>query len=1009
MTAQVNYVCWTSENVTATIPTEAATPSDAVLLATHAPLRIRRQSSSTDTGASQVLSEAEVLEEFLNGETNNGVRVATVLGESGAGKSHLVRWINAKIPRKQGRHVIYLPKTETSLKDVVEALLIDQHAPELDEIRRRVSSLGSGITPDEMEHKILAELAEALRTAEPDNAYGRALVGDNGLRLFFIDPLFEAHLLRPKSFIKRRAEHALRGRDADEPDVPLEFTAEELPLDIVDNANLGEAALATQKLFRRLVASAPMQAEAVRLLNEHLDVAVTKAASLNVGDIGRAFQQIRKTLVGQEIVLLIEDVALIQGVRRDLLDAIVEVGIVQGSEKYAAVRTMLAVTPSYYREQLPETFRRRAEASSPIYQVDVDLRLGGGDKEQEDLLVDFVGRYLNAARVGKDALEASAPAVPNACQRCPLGIEGQERCNTTFGVSGSDGKQYGLYPYNRAAVVRAIEACAELHGDRVQFNPRKVLSRAIRDVLTSTIDVIRSGNFPQPSFLAEESAGIGLATLPTHVREQIEEQYAPEEAGRLTTLLTFWGALNTQPINEEILQVFSHPPIKIERGSIDPGDSGDAGDSQRGGPSSQNDGLVDKSVQIQTRQIDDWAKPDGTVLPQRLASELRKVVREALISRIDWFDLAIKEPDKKTIDKAIPENARGVSIEGANENLPLGGATPVITVKRTAKNAQTFKFLVYLMNGYPDLAGEALPRLDALVTERVEEAKLRILAELAIDDEALTMAVASLIRGAAACGVLPSKPKDIDFIDACLWSDVSDRGDAEGRTPAWLAAYAEYVNARQAPVDQLLSATGPAQGTGGVYAVDFLRLSKIVRKAKAMADTEDDLEVPSWAEGAHRRLKALIRANQQQIGYWRSLVDRIRALLPSEVTYAEAVDAIVEAVKNGQDQGLVKVPDLRVLQELNTAAKTWDAGEIREVERLLEDVELQSGITKLARLGAPHGVDLERIASYLESSSAWIEAGIRSAEAAGDSVADVDEQLTRLLGYWLDIAKEPTQ
>jgi ABC-type polar amino acid transport system ATPase subunit len=92
--------------------------------------------------SAKVVRESDVLNEFLTRETNNGVLVAPVLGESGAGKSHLIRWVNAKIPAKAGRHVIYLQKTQTSLKDVIEALLVDQHDPELDEIRRRVSSLG---------------------------------------------------------------------------------------------------------------------------------------------------------------------------------------------------------------------------------------------------------------------------------------------------------------------------------------------------------------------------------------------------------------------------------------------------------------------------------------------------------------------------------------------------------------------------------------------------------------------------------------------------------------------------------------------------------------------------------------------------------------------------------------------------------------------------------------------------------------------------------------------------
>lgn len=185
MSELVNFVCWSSAEVTATIPTEAATPSDAVLLATHTPLRIRREG---DVGQDAIVSESDVLDEFLNGDPNHGVRVATVLGESGAGKSHLIRWVNAKIESRPDRHVIYLPKTETSLKDVIEALLVNQHDPVLDELRNRVSTLGSGLSLDEMEHRILDALAEALRTAEADSAYGKALVGENGLRLFFIDP-----------------------------------------------------------------------------------------------------------------------------------------------------------------------------------------------------------------------------------------------------------------------------------------------------------------------------------------------------------------------------------------------------------------------------------------------------------------------------------------------------------------------------------------------------------------------------------------------------------------------------------------------------------------------------------------------------------------------------------------------------------------------------------------------------------------------------------------------------
>lgn len=103
-------------------------------------------------------------------------------------------------------------------------------------------------------------------------------------------------------------------------------------------------------------------------------MAVTKAASLNVGDVGQAFKKIRERLVGQEIVLLIEDVALIQGVRRDLLDAIIEVGVVQGEEKYATVRTLMAVTP--------KLLQRTTTRDLPSSRGGVLAQLSGGRRSQ---------------------------------------------------------------------------------------------------------------------------------------------------------------------------------------------------------------------------------------------------------------------------------------------------------------------------------------------------------------------------------------------------------------------------------------------------------------------------------------------------------------------------------------------------------------------------------------------------------------------------------------------------
>lgn len=988
MNTQVNFACWSAADVTATIPTEAAIQSEQVLLATHSPLRITRRGGASSKGT-RLISETEVVEEFLTATPNAGVLVATVLGESGAGKSHLVRWAHAKIMAEgehSDRRVIYLQKAETRLKDVVERLLGNEQGPELEEIRRRLSTLGAGMTLDEMEHRILAELAEALRTATADSAHGRSLVGENGLRLFFIDPLFERHLLRPGSFVERRARHALYGRAVDEPDVPLEFTPTELPLDIGDFDDVKAAAAATQRLFRHLIANASMQAEAVRLVNQLLDVAVTRAASLNVGDLFQAFNTIRERLVGKEIVLLIEDVALIQGVRRDLLDAIIQTGVVEGVEKYATIRTMLAVTPGYYRESLPETFRRRAEATSPVYEVDVELNA----EADQEVLVDFVGRYLNAARVGRRALEEASPQVPNGCSECEF-LTG---CHDAFGASRHG---YGLYPYNRAAVLRAVRACAEVDGERVLFNPRRVLSRAVKEVLVESIPIIEEGRFPPAGLLSQEPGAATLLQLPTHVREKFESDYSEDDAARVETLVSFWGNAGTEVINDGILQAFSHPMLprfELQRQN-DTGPATDDRDQPRDG--------VPRSVQLRLDQIDRWSQ--GEVLPQGIADDMRKIIREAIVTRIDWGDFVMREPDSPTLARAVPEAARGVSIEGARENI-VRGVEPVVRVARSARNAVTFRGLVLITEGFPRRSGDALARLDGIVNEGLEVAKRRIIAELEVDDDSLVAAAATLIRGAAACGVLPDKPKDIDYVNACLWQDSSARPDRDSRAPEWLSAYDAYIASRAPAVLRFTQGIGAAQGVGAVYAIDSQRLIRLTRIAKDLANSGDEIGVPSWCTEANRRLKGLVRTSRRQIEHWQTLLSRVRAHLPQEANWIDTVDAITEAVRVGKDLGFVRVANLNPVIELNESARTWNATCVTDVERLLSSVDADAHLEALARVvGVPIGGDLPRIAEYLWSSAQWIEAGLLLAEGPDDSRSDITVRLDATAQLWSEMVE----
>ena len=67
--------------------------------------------------------EDAVLRDFLGRKPDTGTLLMPVVGDTGTGKSHLVRWIGNNIPPADKYCVIYLEKSRTSLKAVVDTLV----------------------------------------------------------------------------------------------------------------------------------------------------------------------------------------------------------------------------------------------------------------------------------------------------------------------------------------------------------------------------------------------------------------------------------------------------------------------------------------------------------------------------------------------------------------------------------------------------------------------------------------------------------------------------------------------------------------------------------------------------------------------------------------------------------------------------------------------------------------------------------------------------------------------
>ncbi len=153
----------TEQNILDCIKPEAENPQDAVFLAVHQPMKLKRRSFGSNQ--EQDGTEHDLLDEFLKDDLPTGTLLVPILGNSGIGKSHLVRWLDVQLRQrsdKDKRHVIRIPKS-SSLKTVLRRILDGLGGPRYDAIRKQLESARERMDHIQATERIRAELLAAIR------------------------------------------------------------------------------------------------------------------------------------------------------------------------------------------------------------------------------------------------------------------------------------------------------------------------------------------------------------------------------------------------------------------------------------------------------------------------------------------------------------------------------------------------------------------------------------------------------------------------------------------------------------------------------------------------------------------------------------------------------------------------------------------------------------------------------------------------------------------------------
>ena len=477
------------------------------------------------------VEEQDVTDALRSAIGPDGYLLIPVVGGSGTGKSHLVRWVYEHTRENLGWVTRYLAKNQTSIRHVVELVLEGMRGPAIDAAREALESAPANSESDEtLGQRLLDELALVV-AEEPISQSGmerRDVQLRERLRRslpdVFHDPVVRRRFTSTDAVIPRLVGLARKGRQDDdgldgdamrvhESDLPLTF----------DTFN--DATPEVRKTLLDMSNISDLRRTAVEMINDALPRAVKHVFLSSNIDLVTVFREIRREICsqGKELVLFIEDLTVLHGVEREFLDAIVEPASSPGGQ-LCDLRVLFAITRSHFDGI--DTVRTRCRDA---YWLDSTYGTNGVEPEEA---VSFLGRYLNACRLDSQKLESDwaeriEGAFPaNACNACAH----RDTCHESFGASNEG---YGLYPLNRVAIDRLISCLSTS-----RFDPRQVVKALIEKFLPLGALELNSTAFPSEKLMADFSGN----SIP--VRAEVQERLRHERGGeveQLVTLLRYWS------------------------------------------------------------------------------------------------------------------------------------------------------------------------------------------------------------------------------------------------------------------------------------------------------------------------------------------------------------------------------------------------------------------------------------------------------------------------------------
>lgn len=507
------------ERMSAVLRPDSITTSDVDFLATHVPLTRLITPSHFDSmpDANSYRSEEEVFQEVVLNPQNRH-QFVVVYGQSGTGKSHLIRWFASRMHQQQpeNEEILFISRKDNTLKGTIRQILGLCKSFISPEIYERLQNASAFEDEQKLKGRIYHNFINEIQNDDSEHRKYRS-----DLAAFLSNDIIRTLLLAEDGPIDR-----IFSKVAENTEVDRDTTAQFYPKDFVFRAEVGsklEQAGADRKaasFFRKLQSedASEYTAKAAAYLNKFVNPIIRQCTGISPGDLRDIFNSIRHELYmqGKNLTIFIEDVTSFTGVDDTLLDAlIVEHTGVNAEEELCRISSIVGTTSSFLSNNFRDNHKDRITQYVYI----------PSDAFSEQEVCEFVGRYINTMSL---PVETLGDWVNNGAKPADYPVH-----TVTEGAKWDffdlpNGTSLCLYPFTQ----RSIRNLCKLNLNNGQETPRYI----IRDIIEPAVNNILFSKTTFPSFAIQKQSFDPVLTA--RIRSQFSDK---ETADRLLRLLSIWG------------------------------------------------------------------------------------------------------------------------------------------------------------------------------------------------------------------------------------------------------------------------------------------------------------------------------------------------------------------------------------------------------------------------------------------------------------------------------------